>query len=115
MKDITDPRWATSPDFMAWKAWMDKYNPTANPMESANATGYAAAFTVAHVLKQCGDDLTRENVMRQAANLHDLEVPMLLPGIKLNTGAEGFLPDRVGAARAYRRRALDPVRRPDFA
>jgi ABC-type branched-subunit amino acid transport system substrate-binding protein len=92
IKDITDPRWADSPDFKAWKAWMDKYNPTANPMESATATGYAAAFTVVQVLKQCGDDLSRENVMRQAANLKDLEVPMLLPGIRLNTSPTDFYP-----------------------
>ncbi len=71
---------------------MEKHNPTANPMESANATGYAAAFTMAHVLRQCGDDLTRENVMRQAASLHDLEVPMLLPGIRLNTSPTDFYP-----------------------
>jgi branched-chain amino acid transport system substrate-binding protein len=91
-KDITDPHWADSPDFIEWKAWMEKYNSAANPMESANATGYASAFTVTQVLKQCGDDLTRENVMRQAANLHNLEVPMLLPGIKLNTSPTDFYP-----------------------
>jgi branched-chain amino acid transport system substrate-binding protein len=92
IKDITDPSWATSPDFIAWRAWMDKFNPNANPMESANATGYAAAFTMAQVLRQCGDDLTRENVMRQAANLHDLEIPMLLPGIRANTSPTDFYP-----------------------
>ena len=92
VKDITDPAWADYPDFKAWKAWMEKYNSTANPIESANATGYASAFTVTQVLRQCGDELTRENVMRQAANLHDLEVPMLLPGIKLNTTPTDFYP-----------------------
>jgi branched-chain amino acid transport system substrate-binding protein len=92
IKDVTDPNWATSPDFVAWKAWMEKFNPTANPIESANATGYAAAFTMAQVLRQCGDDLTRENIMRQAASLHDLEVPMLLPGIRLNTSPTDFYP-----------------------
>ena len=92
IKDITDPIWAAEPDFVAWKAWMDKYNPNASPMESATATGYASAFTMTQVLRQCGDDLTRENVMRQAANLHDLHVPMLLPGITLNTGPTDFYP-----------------------
>ena len=91
-KDITDPSWATSPDFIAWKAWMEKFNPQANPMESANATGYAAAFTLVQVLRQCGNDLTRENVMRQAASIKDLEVPMLLPGIRLNTSPTDFYP-----------------------
>jgi ABC-type branched-subunit amino acid transport system substrate-binding protein len=91
-KDITDPHWTDAPDYMEWKAWMEKYNSTANLMESANATGYSSAFTITHVLKQCGDDLTRENVMRQAASMHDLAVPMLLPGIKLNTSATDFYP-----------------------
>jgi branched-chain amino acid transport system substrate-binding protein len=94
LKDITDPRWFDSPDYKEWKAWMAKYNGAANPLESANATGYASAFTVTQVLRQCGDELTRENVMRQAANLHDLEVPMLLPGIKLNTSPSNFFPIR---------------------
>jgi branched-chain amino acid transport system substrate-binding protein len=92
MKDITDPRWSDAPDFKEWKAWMEKYNAAANIVESANATGYAAVFTVVHVLKQCGDDLSRENIMRQAASMKDLEVPMLLPGIKLNTSATDFYP-----------------------
>jgi branched-chain amino acid transport system substrate-binding protein len=92
VKDITDPTWEKSPDFIAWKAWMDKYNSTANPMESATATGYASAFTMVQVLRQCGDDLTRENIMHQAANIKDLEVPMLLPGIRLNTGPTDFYP-----------------------
>jgi len=54
--------------------------------------GMMAAITMAQVLKQCGDDLSRENVMKQAASLHDLELPMLLPGIKLNTSADNFSP-----------------------
>jgi branched-chain amino acid transport system substrate-binding protein len=91
-KDATDPRWWNSPDYIAWKAWMDKYNPSANPAEGSNVTGYANAFSMAHVLRACGTDLTRENVMRQAANLKDVEVPMLLPGIKMNTSATDFYP-----------------------
>jgi branched-chain amino acid transport system substrate-binding protein len=92
LKDITDPHWADSPDFKEWKAWMEKYNSTANMLESANATGYSTAFALCHVLRQCGDELTRENIMRQAANLHDLDVPMLLPGIKANTSPTDFYP-----------------------
>jgi branched-chain amino acid transport system substrate-binding protein len=91
-KDATDPRWWTSPDYIAWKAWMDKYNPSANPAEGSNVTGYANAFSMAHVLRACGNDLTRENVMRQAASLKDVEVPMLLPGIRMNTSATDFYP-----------------------
>jgi branched-chain amino acid transport system substrate-binding protein len=92
LKDITDPFWAESSDFKEWKAWMEKYNSNANPMESANESGYVGAFAVSHVLRQCGDDLTRENIMRQAASLHDLTVPMLLPGIKVNTSPTDFYP-----------------------
>jgi len=92
VKDVTDPRWADAPDYKEWKAFMDKWNPTANPLEGSNVTGYASAFTVTQVLKQCGDELTRENVMRQAANLKDLEVPLLLPGVKINTGPTDFYP-----------------------
>ena len=92
VKDITDPIWDASPDVIAWKVWMGKYNPSANPMDAATAVGYSTAFTLVHVLRQCGDDLTRENIMRQAANIKDLEVPMLLPGIKLNTSATDFYP-----------------------
>ncbi|MBN8900931.1 MAG: hypothetical protein J0H57_07850 [Rhodospirillales bacterium] len=62
------------------------------PGDTTTTTGYAAAFSIVQVLKQCGDDLSRENVMRQAANLHDVHVPMLLPGIKLNTSPTDFYP-----------------------
>ena len=92
VKDVTDPTWDASPDVLAWRAWTEKYTPTANPNDITTTTGYAAAFTMAHVLRQCGDDLTRENIMRQAANIHDLEVPLLLPGIKLNTSPTDFYP-----------------------
>jgi branched-chain amino acid transport system substrate-binding protein len=92
LKDITDPSWADYPDYKEWRAWLGKYYGDGNAMESSLATGYAAAFTVTQVLKQCGNDLTRENIMRQAANLHDLEVPMLLPGIRLNTSPTDFYP-----------------------
>jgi branched-chain amino acid transport system substrate-binding protein len=91
-KDPVDPRWAETPDFVAWKAWMEKYNAAANLADGSNVTGYANAFSLAHVLRACGADLTRENVMHQAASLKDVEVPMLLPGIKLNTSATDFYP-----------------------
>ena len=92
LKDISDPQWDSSLDIQQWKAWMGKYNSGASLLDGSTASGYATAFTLVQVLKQCGDDLTRENVMRQAASLHDLEVPMLLPGIKLNTSPTDFYP-----------------------
>jgi len=71
---------------------MKKYYADGNPDDIFNVYGYAAAQTLTQVLKQCGDDLTRENVMRQAANLKDVQVPVLLSGIRINTTATAFYP-----------------------
>jgi len=92
MKDATDPRWKDEPAYRAWLAWMRKYNPMANPAEIYNVYGYNVAMTLAQVLRQCGDDLSRENIMRQATNLHDLALPMLQPGITINTGPTDYEP-----------------------
>ncbi len=92
LKDITDPHWHNAPDYIEWKAWMDKWNPTANPIESANVSGYIGAIVMTRILKNCGDELTRENVMHQAASMKDWEVPMLLPGIRANTSPTDFYP-----------------------
>jgi branched-chain amino acid transport system substrate-binding protein len=71
---------------------LDKYYPQANRLDSAILYGYTIAQTLEHVLRACGDDLTRENVMKQAASLRDLELGGLLPGIKVNTSATDFAP-----------------------
>lgn len=92
LKDPTDTQWETAPDFIAWKAWMKKYNPNGNLSDSFNAYAYAVTATMHEVLKRCGDDLTRANVMRQAASMRDLVVPLLLPGITINTSATDFYP-----------------------
>ena len=92
LKDPTDPQWQNDKDFLAWKAFMQKYYPTGNLQDGGNVYGYAVANLLAVVLKQCGDDLTRANVMKQAANLKDVEIPMLLPGIKVNTSPTDFYP-----------------------
>jgi branched-chain amino acid transport system substrate-binding protein len=91
-KDPSDPRWKDDAEFKEWLAWMKKYNPDANVIDGLNVYGYAVSKTLEQVLLQCKDDLTRENVMRQAANLKALKVPMLLPGIMVNTGSEDFYP-----------------------
>jgi branched-chain amino acid transport system substrate-binding protein len=80
-KDPTDKQWEKDKGFQDWVAWMKKYNPSANLADANNVYGYGVAQTMVQVLKQCGDDLTRANVMKQAANLQYLEVPMLLRGI----------------------------------
>jgi branched-chain amino acid transport system substrate-binding protein len=92
LKDPTDPAWKDNQGYKDWSAWMDKYLPGADKSEILYVWGYSIAQTMVQVLKQCGDDLTRENVMRQAANLHDLELPMLLPGIAINTSPTDFYP-----------------------
>ncbi|MGD9804816.1 MAG: ABC transporter substrate-binding protein [Hyphomicrobiaceae bacterium] len=91
-KDMNDPQWKDSADVVAWKAFMAKYMPSANLAEDTHNYGYAVTQTLIEVLKRCGDNLTRENIMKQAASLKDLEVPLLLPGIKINTSATDFYP-----------------------
>jgi branched-chain amino acid transport system substrate-binding protein len=71
---------------------MDKWFPEGNKADTLALSGYALAETMVRVLRQCGDDLTRANVMKQAANLRDFEPAGLLPGIKINTSATDFYP-----------------------
>ncbi len=91
-KDPTDPKWQDTPEYQEWLAWMKKYNSSANIADALSVDGYGRAQTMVAVLKACGDNLTRENVMKQAASLHDLKLPMLLPGITLSTSADDFAP-----------------------
>jgi branched-chain amino acid transport system substrate-binding protein len=92
LKDPTDPRWKDDEGFKWWVSFMDKYYPGGDKIDAGNVYGPSNAATVVQVLKQCSDELTRENVMKQAANLHDFTAPMLLPGIKINTSPIDFAP-----------------------
>jgi ABC-type branched-subunit amino acid transport system substrate-binding protein len=92
LKDPSDPHWKDDPSMKEFSAWMTKYYPGGDPGEYYNVSGYSFAQTLVQVLKQCGDDLTRDNAMRQAANLKNLELPMLLPGIRINTSPTDYLP-----------------------
>jgi ABC-type branched-subunit amino acid transport system substrate-binding protein len=92
LKDPANPQWQDDPAMIEWTNWMDKYNPQGDKRDGANVYAYLIAQTLAHVLEQCGDDLSRENIMRQAANLHDLSLPLLLPGITINTSPTDFRP-----------------------
>ena len=92
LKDPNDPVWKNDPAIKDWLSFMDRYYPKGDRASSAAVYGYAAAETLVQVLKQCGDDLSRENVMRQAAALRDFEPSVFLPGIKINTGPENFQP-----------------------
>jgi branched-chain amino acid transport system substrate-binding protein len=92
LKDATDPAWKDDPALKEWSAFMDKYFPDGDKTSTFTVYGYLTAQTMIQVLKQCGDELTRENVMRQAANLKNLELGMLLPGIRINTGVDDYYP-----------------------
>jgi branched-chain amino acid transport system substrate-binding protein len=92
LKDPTDAQWQSAPDYQKWITWMKKYNPSANVADANNVSGYAFVYTMAHVLKAAGDNLTRDNIMKQAASMHELKVPMLLPGITLSTSATDYAP-----------------------
>ena len=92
LKDGNDPQWKDDAGFKEWLAFMDKYHPDGDKTSSFTAYGYTVAQTMVQVLKQCGDDLTRANVMKQAASLRDLKLGMLLPGITINTGPDDFYP-----------------------
>jgi branched-chain amino acid transport system substrate-binding protein len=91
-KDPTDPSWKEDTGVKIWSAFMNQYYPTGDRESHYAVLGYCIAQTFIQVLKQCGDDLTRENIMRQAANLKSVELEMLLPGITINTGPEDYCP-----------------------
>jgi branched-chain amino acid transport system substrate-binding protein len=100
-KDPTDARWKDDPGFKEYAAFIDKYM-TPKDLIDANAVyGFGLGATMIQVLKQCGNDLSRANVMKQAANLKDLELPMLLPGIKINTSPDNFSPIRQEALASF--------------
>ena len=92
LKDPTDPQWAGNPEFLEWKRWMEKWNPNGSLSDTLNVYPYAVSATLVEVLKRCGDDLTRANIMKQATSLHALRVPMLLPGITINTSPTDYYP-----------------------
>src|ERR1700755_3199985 len=92
LKDPTDPAWKDDPGAKAWLEFMDQYYPDGDKTNVNNVSGYVLAQNLVQVLKQCGDELTRANVMRQAANIKDFSNEMMLPGIKVNTGPDDFFP-----------------------
>jgi branched-chain amino acid transport system substrate-binding protein len=91
-KDSADQQWDNDPDMKKFVAFLEKYYPEANKLDGSVVYGYGAAQTMVKVLELCGDDLTRENIMKQAASLKDFTPDTLLPGVKINTGAADFAP-----------------------
>ncbi len=90
-KDPTDPQWANDPGMKDWTAFMTRYYASGSLTDANSVYGYSVAQTMVQVLKQCGDNLTRDNVMKQAASL-DMSLPMSLPGINIKTGPDDFFP-----------------------
>src|SRR5881397_643516 len=92
MKEITDPQYKSDKSYLDWVAFMKKYYPEGALDDQGNAFGYTVAQAMVQVLKQCGNDLSRENILKQAENLKNAEFPLLLPGIKVNTGPNDHAP-----------------------
>jgi hypothetical protein len=92
LKDVSDPQWDNDPGMKTFLDFLAKDFPEGNKLDASIVVGYSVAQTMVQVLKQCGDELTRENVMKQAANLKDFRVELLLPGIKINTSPTDFAP-----------------------
>jgi ABC-type branched-subunit amino acid transport system substrate-binding protein len=92
VKDASDPQWANDEDYVAWSAFMDKYYPDGDKNSSFTAYGYSVAHALEYVLTTAGDDLSRENIMKVAASMDGVAVPMLLPGITMNTSDTDFFP-----------------------
>jgi len=92
VKDPNDPAWADDPGAKEYKAFLQKYVPDGDLRDQGFVNGYNSAMAMLQVLKQCGDDLSSDNILKQALNLKDLELPMLLPGIKINTSGTDHLP-----------------------
>src|SRR6202166_646775 len=92
LKDASDPQWNNDPGMKEFYAFLAKDFPEGDKLDGGTVVGYGVAQTLAQVLTQCGDDLTRENVTTQAANLKDFRTEVMLPGIKINTGPDDFAP-----------------------
>jgi branched-chain amino acid transport system substrate-binding protein len=100
-KDPTDARWKDDPGYKEYAAFIAKYMTPHELIDSNAVYGFGAGATMVQVLKQCGADLSRANIMKQAANLKDFELPMLLPGIKINTSPDNFSPIRQEALASF--------------
>ena len=94
MKQVGDPVWKDDPEMLAYLAFMTKYNPGVDPTDKFNVLGYFNATVVVKMLTQCGDEITRENLLKQATHMQTLKMPMLLPGITMNTSPANYNPIR---------------------
>jgi branched-chain amino acid transport system substrate-binding protein len=93
-KDASDPRWANDAGLKQYKAFVDAHMSPKDLVDSNTIYGYDAAILMAEILKRCGDDLSRDNILKQSINIKDLDLPMLLPGVKINTSPTNYSPIR---------------------
>ena len=99
--DVTDERYKDEPSFKAWKDFTSKYMSATDFIDANAAYAFGAAATMVQVIKQCANDLSRENVMKEAANLKNFPAPMLIPGIAVNTSPDNFSPIRQEALASF--------------
>jgi ABC-type branched-subunit amino acid transport system substrate-binding protein len=92
VKDPSDSGWDNDPGMKEWKAWISKYMPEVDPRDQNYVNSYNEGMVLVQALKQAGKDLSRENILRQALNIKDMQLPMMLPGIKVNTSPTDYYP-----------------------
>jgi branched-chain amino acid transport system substrate-binding protein len=112
LKDPTAAQWQNDPGMKQWLAWMRTYYPQGDVTDSLNVVAYTSAQLLEYVLTQCGDDLSRENIMRKATDIRNLELPMLLPGITISTSASDYYPIRQTQLRKFDGRGWVPLTDP---
>jgi branched-chain amino acid transport system substrate-binding protein len=101
LKEPNDKQFQNDPAIVQWREFMKKYYPEGSTIDNLNVYGYSVGATIAQVLKQCGDNLTRENVMRQAANMKGYRVETLLPGVMISTSSDDFAPIEAGQLQRF--------------
>lgn len=108
-KDPNDPRHSEDPAYQEWLMWMERYFPDGDRLSGFNVYSYLVSQTLVHVLEQAGDDLSRENVMAQAANIEGLQLGMLLPGIEVNTSRNDYFPIEAMQVSRFNGQSWEPV------
>jgi ABC-type branched-subunit amino acid transport system substrate-binding protein len=92
VKDPSDPGWDNDPGMKEWKAWITKYMPEVDPRDQNYVNSYNEGMVLVQALKQAGSNLSRDNILKQALNIKDMQLPMMLPGIKVNTSPTDYYP-----------------------
>ena len=112
-KDPTDSRWAEDPSTKEYNAWLQKYIPGGNPEDIFLSAGYAFIQPLIYLLEQCGDDLSHENIMRQATSFHDVAFPWLLPGVTISTSPTHYQPIKTLRETRFNGKSWDLLEEPN--